>query len=185
MVRLWWWDVQPNPRPPAKYHTVVVYTTLVREAINRCDLNLEQMLITQHCTHIERWAVLNCARVVSKFMNSVIYNFFYYNFIHHIILIYNFLHHVILMYNFIHYKILINFLLYIKRYCIVEEGIRLILCPNSVSMLQLTSGRSFVSVATPPGVAPALMCTQTFNNSQIQIHKYIYKYTNTFTTCFD
>ena len=62
-------------------------------------------------------------------------------------------------------------------YCRVE-GIRLILCPNSVSMLQLTSGRSFVSVATPPGVAPALMCTQTFNNSQIQIHKYKYTITN-------
>ena len=36
---------------------------------------------------------------------------------------YNFLLHVILIYNFIHYKILINFLLSIKRYCIVEEGI--------------------------------------------------------------
>ena len=69
---------------------------------------------------------------------------------------------------------IVRYILYcIVLYCRVE-GIRLILCPNSVSMLQLTSGRSFVSVATPPGVAPALMCTQTFNNSQIQIHKYIY-----------
>ena len=47
----------------------------------------------------------------------------------------------------------------------LEQGIRLIRCPNFVSMLQLTSDRSFVSVATPPGVAPALMCTQIISNA--------------------
>ena len=39
----------------------------------------------------------------------------------------------------------------IEGYCL--QSIRLIRCPNSVSMLQLTSDRSFVSVAAPEGVA--------------------------------
>ena len=53
----------------------------------------------------------------------------------------------------------------IVQYLAAEQGIRLIRCPNLVSMLQLTSDRSFVSVASPSGVAPPLMCTQIISNA--------------------
>ena len=51
------------------------------------------------------------------------------------------------------------------RHSTAQWGILLIRCPNLVSMLQLTSDRSFVSVATPPGVASPLMCTQIISNA--------------------